>query len=69
MTVAKTAKSIVTLSAKERIRELRAAEYMARNAYPRGGTLKQATTRLADAHAAAAKVYEDLLAEFSKEAP
>lgn len=58
---------IVVSSCEQRARELRTAERKCRHAYPKPGPLTRDCHRLADAHAAAAKIYEDLLETYRAE--
>lgn len=62
LTAQEIGRRIVIRSALEHAQKLRALELKCRNAYPNGATLNGYTTKLADAHAAAAKIYEELLA-------
>lgn len=61
LTAADVGKRIVINSARDHAKKLRELERKCRNAYPNGATLNGYTTKLADAHAAAAAVYEALL--------
>jgi hypothetical protein len=54
---------VVYESAKHKAAELRKAERAARNAYP-NGFMREHTGRLADAHAEAAALYEELRDEY-----